>query len=157
LTVKALDSHYLPGRINYNWLNLDKCTTGNKLNLVPIGALYDKELTNKTYSSFLLACFNDETNEYETVVMIQKVQSDKIAEKILKEMSQHLIDLPRKDYKIGSMTVDVSYDAKILWQVETASFILSPEYTAGYGSINANIGIGLGFTGFLKVHQIVIL
>ena len=75
LIVKAIDknSEYMPGQRNFNWLKLKKdyldTSLGDSIDLVIIGASYGKGKRKGLYGSFLLACYNDDNETYETVTM----------------------------------------------------------------------------------------
>lgn len=87
LMIKTIEvnSEYEPAKRSYNWLKLKKdylsSGMGDSFDLVPIGALMGagKRYQNKQrkyifrkgiYGSYLLACYNDELETYETICKI---------------------------------------------------------------------------------------
>jgi DNA ligase-1 len=127
-------------------------STGDSLDLVPIGAEYGKGRRKGTYGSFLLACYNDESEVYETVTMTGAGLTDENLEKFYKELSEHIIDRPRDDYKVDNTTVDVWFDTKVIWEIKTADLSLSPVYTAGSDFIDTHKGISLRFPRFIRTR-----
>jgi DNA ligase-1 len=150
------NSQYQPGQRNFNWLKLKKdyldTATGDSLDLVPIGAEYGKGRRKGMYGSFLLACYNDENEVYETVTMTGAGLTDENLEKFHKELSEYIIEAPRKDYRVGSTSVDVWFDPKVIWEIKTADLSISPVYTAGSDYVDNNRGISLRFPRFIRVR-----
>jgi DNA ligase-1 len=106
--------------------------------------------TKGMYGSFLLACYNDESETYETVTMTGAGLSDENLAKFHKELSKYIIDQPRSDYKVGKTTVDVWFDPEVVWEIKTADLSLSPVYTAGSDFVDKNKGISLRFPRFIR-------
>merc|ERR1719183_1790364 len=72
LMLKTLNDNaaYMPSKRSLNWLKLKKdyidgC--GDSLDVVPIGAFYGKGKRHGAYGAFLLAIYNEEEGEFQTV------------------------------------------------------------------------------------------
>ena len=162
LIVKALDlenSNYQPGERNFNWLKLKKdymkdSTIGDSLDLVPIGAEYGKGKRTGAYGSFLLACYNEDNECFETVSMTGAGLKDENLKNFHEILSKTIIKNPLSNYKINNNTkVDVWFEPTLVWEIKTADLSLSPVYTAGSSLINnnnSNKGISLRFPRFIK-------
>lgn len=87
LMIKALEinSRYEPAKRSFNWLKLKKDYLDNGLSdtfdLVPIGALYGAGKRKGLYGSYLLACYNEDLDCFETICKIGTGFSDDNLEK----------------------------------------------------------------------------
>lgn len=104
------------------------------------------------YGSYLLACWDDENDRFQTVTMTGAGLTDENLENLYKELSQHIIKEPKKDYEVGNIAVDVWFDPIMVWEIKTADLSLSPIYTAGNFLTNGNRGISLRFPRFIRVR-----
>ena len=77
---------------------------------------------------------------------------DEDLENFYNELSKYIIDQPRKDYDVGNISVDVWFDAKIVWEVKTADLTMSPIYTAGNSLTDQSRGISLRFPRFIRLR-----
>jgi DNA ligase-1 len=156
LIIKALhqNSEYMPGQRNFNWLKLKKdyleTSTGDSLDLVPIGAELGKGKRKGMYGTFLLACYDEDSEKFQTVTMTGSGLKDGDLEHFYNELSQHVIEGPRADYDVGKTEIDIWFDAKIVWEIKTADLTQSPIYTAAQSMAPGNRGISLRFPRFIR-------
>ncbi len=100
LMVKTLDinSTYEPSKRSFKWLKLKKDYInnglGDTLDLVPIAAFYGQGKRTGFYGSYLLACYNEDLERFETVCKAGTGYSDEMLELLFNKMSQHRITKP---------------------------------------------------------------
>ncbi|KAH9858176.1 ATP-dependent DNA ligase [Lenzites betulinus] len=158
LMVKMLDgelSHYQPSRRTVNWLKLKKdylAGVGDSLDLVVVGAYYGKGKRTNVYGAFLLACYDADSEEYQTICKIGTGFSDEALQTHWDALRPLEMSTPRGDVKVGGAKPDVWLEPKIVWEVLTADLSLSPIYTAAQGLVEER-GISLRFPRFIRIRE----
>ncbi|KAF2832933.1 ATP-dependent DNA ligase [Ophiobolus disseminans] len=160
LMVKMLDgpeSSYEPSRRSQNWLKVKKdylAGVGDSLDLVVLGAYFGKGKRTSWYGAFLLACYNPNTQNYETVCNIGTGFSEAILETLHQQLSDIVIDRPKPFYTHSSGNKDqpdVWFEPRFVWEVKTADLTLSPRYRAAAHEVSGGgKGISLRFPRFIK-------
>jgi DNA ligase 1 len=108
---------------------------GDSLDLVVVGAYYGKGKRTNVYGAFLLACYDEDNEEYQTICKIGTGFSDE-ALKSHYELLQPLEAVaPRGDIKVGGAKPDIWFQPQVVWEVLTADLSLSPIYTAAIGKV----------------------
>jgi len=159
LIVKAIDknSEYMPGQRNFNWLKLKKdyldTSLGDSIDLVIIGAQYGKGKRKGLYGSFLLACYNDDNETYETVTMTGGGLKDAELDELYNKLKEIILPQAPSNYKLGKAEPDVIFEAKIVIEVKTADLSISPIYTAGYDLTPDHRGVSLRFPRFQRIRD----
>ncbi|KAH7038137.1 uncharacterized protein B0I36DRAFT_75939 [Microdochium trichocladiopsis] len=165
LMVKMLDgteSGYEPSKRSRNWLKIKKdylAGVGDSLDLVVLGAYYGKGKRTSVYGAFLLACYNNKTDTYETVCNIGTGFSEQVLEDLHKQLSEITIDRPKPFYSHssgGQHQPDVWFEPRYVWEVKTADLTLSPRYKAGAKEgvdPSGEKGISLRFPRFIKIRD----
>lgn len=124
-----------------------------------LGAYYGKGKRTSVYGAFLLACYNPQSESYETVCNIGTGFSEAVLEELHKALSEIVIDRPKPFYShsaVNKHQPDVWFEPRFVWEVKTADLTLSPRYKAG---IKENVdpsgdkGISLRFPRFIKVRD----
>ncbi|KAK3340205.1 ATP-dependent DNA ligase [Neurospora tetraspora] len=165
LMVKMLDgkeSGYEPSKRSRNWLKIKKdylAGIGDSLDLVVLGAYHGKGKRTSVFGAFLLACYNPNTDTYETVCNIGTGFSDEVLQELHSSLSPIIIDRPKPFYAHssgGQHQPDVWFEPKYVWEVKTADLTLSPRYKAGMKEgvdPSGEKGISLRFPRFIKVRE----
>lgn len=182
LMVKMLDgaeSGYEPSQRSRNWLKVWTATPlptvnptntqqikkdylagiGDSLDLVVLGAYYGKGKRTSVYGAFLLACYNPNTDTYETVCNIGTGFSEQVLEDLHKQLSEITIDRPKPFYSHstgGQHQPDVWFEPRYVWEVKTADLTLSPRYKAAAKERvdpAGEKGISLRFPRFIKIRD----
>ncbi|KAF2740043.1 ATP-dependent DNA ligase [Polyplosphaeria fusca] len=160
LMVKMLDgpeSSYEPSKRSQNWLKVKKdylAGVGDSLDLVVLGAYYGKGKRTSWYGAFLLACYNPNTQNYETVCNIGTGFSEAILETLHQQLSSIVIDRSKPFYKHSAGNKDqpdVWFEPRYVWEVKTADLTLSPRYKAAAEEVaGSGKGVSLRFPRFIK-------
>lgn len=112
LMVKTLDVNatYEPAKRSFNWLKLKKdyldTEMGDSLDLVVVGADFGKGKRTGVYGAFLLACWNDDIEQFQTVCKIGTGFSDENLELIHKRLVDLEVDKAPSDLKFREKNVD---------------------------------------------------
>lgn len=111
------------------------------------------------YGAFLLACYNPNSETYETVCNIGTGFSEQVLEELHKQLSEITIDRPKPFYSHssgGQHQPDVWFEPRYVWEVKTADLTLSPRYKAGAKEgvdPSGTKGISLRFPRFIRIRD----
>lgn len=158
LMVKMLegsDAYYEPSRRSMNWLKLKKdylSGTGDSLDLVVLGGYYGKGKRTNVYGAFLLACWDADSESYQSVCKIGTGFSEANLEAFTTQLKPHELKVKKPYYDMGGATPDVFFEPKVVWEVLTADLSLSPVYTAAKGAVESR-GISLRFPRFIRIRD----
>ncbi|THH11198.1 hypothetical protein EW145_g785 [Phellinidium pouzarii] len=153
LMIKMLESeasHYEPSRRS---LKKDYLAgVGDSLDLVVVGGYYGKGKRTNVYGAFLLACYDSDSEEYQTICKIGTGFSEEALQAHYTTLKPLELTKPRGDIKIGGAKPDVWFEPKVVWEVLTADLSMSPIYTAAQGLVEDR-GISLRFPRFIRIRD----
>mgnify|MGYP002716187996 FL=1 len=158
LMVKMLtggDATYEPSRRSINWLKLKKdylSGTGDSLDLTVIGAYYGRGKRTNVYGAFLLACYDEDSETYQSVCKIGTGFSEADLDAHYTTLKALEISAAKSYYDLGEAKPDVFFEPRIVWEVLAADLSLSPVYTAARGAIDAR-GVSLRFPRFVRIRD----
>ncbi|KAI7901663.1 ATP-dependent DNA ligase [Cokeromyces recurvatus] len=161
LMVKSFDGSeatYEPSKRSRNWLKVKKdylTGIGDSMDLVVIGAFYGRGKRTSVYGAFLLACYDPETEEYQTICKLGTGFSDENLQMFYDTLKDHVIEKPKRFYCLGENAVkpDIWFEPVQVWEVKCADLSVSPRYMAGVGRVDPSKGISLRFPRFIRVRE----
>ena len=157
LMVKTMDDVYEPSRRSLNWLKLKKDYLdglGDSFDLVPLGAYHGKGKRTGVYGAYLLACYDEDAEEFQSVCKIGTGFSDEDLQTLSKALNEHKIDSKSSQYNVSdTLECDVWFDAVQVWEVKAADLSLSSTHRGALGKTDPGRGIGLRFPRFERVRD----
>jgi len=125
---------------------------GDSLDLVVVGGYYGKGKRTNVYGAFLLACYDSDSEEFQTICKIGTGFSEEMLQSHYDVLKPLELTKIRGDIKAGGAKPDVWFEPQIVWEVLTADLSLSPVYTAAQGLVEER-GISLRFPRFVRIRD----
>lgn len=159
LMLKTLvdNATYEPSKRSLNWLKLKKDYMDgmvDSIDVVPIGAFYGKGKRTGAYGAYLLAIYNEEDEEFQTVCKAGTGFSDEDLTTHFEFFKSHLLPQPESNYNVSDkLKPDVWLEACQVWEIKAADLSISPVHTSAFGVKADGKGIGLRFPRFLRIRE----
>lgn len=157
LMIKTLvdDATYEPSKRSLNWLKLKKDYMDNlsdSLDLVVVGAYLGKGKRTGTFGAFLCACYDEESEDFQSVCCVGTGFSDESLETFSALLRPTVIASKPRNVVTG-YECDVWFQPEFVWEVKAADLSLSPQHKGALGLIKSDRGVGLRFPRFLRVRD----
>jgi len=159
LMLKTLNDNatYLPSKRSLNWLKLKKDYidgVGDSLDVVPIGAYFGKGKRHGAYGAFLLAIWNTDEEEFQTVCKAGTGFSDEDLKAHYEFFKDRTIPKQDSSYNVDAkLKPDVWLEAAQVWEIKCADLSISPVHTSAFGMKADAKGIGLRFPRFIRIRD----
>ncbi len=148
LIIKNIDSEYVPGTRNYDWIKL-KASIDKELvdtiDVVVLGLYYGKGLRSKFGAgAFLVGVYNKDIDVFQTIAKIGTGIKDSDWKRIVSDIKKYRVnDLPKNVEIDKTLMPDILCEPKIVAVVEADEITLSKNHTAGRKS--NGVGYSLRF------------
>ena len=160
LMVKSLDKNatYEPAQRSMKWLKVKKdymAGLTDSLDLVPIGAYIGQGKRTGMFGAYLLACFDEEQEEFQAICKIGTGFSEERLAELTAFFKGHTLQEPKSYFRFPEHAnkPDVWLDPVSVWEVMAADLSLSPIYKAAVGLADPSRGIALRFPRLLRVRE----
>jgi DNA ligase-1 len=157
--IKTLDTNatYEPSKRSLNWLKLKKdyldTGIGDSLDLVVVGCDWGNGKRVGVFGSFLLACWDEDTESLQTVSKVATGLSDEALAKFYNQFKDLVVDKPPENLKFKEKNIDMWLEPKYVWEIKAADLSISPMYCAAIGEIDPAKGIALRFPRFIRERE----
>merc|ERR1712151_944936 len=159
LMLKTLNDNaaYLPSKRSLNWLKLKKDYidgTGDSIDVVPIGAFLGKGKRHGAYGAFLLAIYNPDEEEFQTVCKAGTGFSDEDLKTHYEFFKDRTLPKPETTFNVVVKMKPVVWLVPCqVWEIKCADLSISPVHTSAYGIKADGKGIGLRFPRFIRIRD----
>ncbi len=158
LMVKTMVDIYEPSRRSLNWLKLKKDYldgVGDSFDLVPLGAYYGRGKRTGVYGAYLLACYDEDTEEFQSVCKIGTGFSDEDLQSLSASLNEHVLEGGKSSQYVvsDSLEPDVWFDAVQVWEIKAADLSKSSTHRGAVGKLEEGRGIGLRFPRFERIRD----
>lgn len=162
LMVKTLmtDATYEPAKRSLNWLKLKKDYMEgltDTFDLVPIAAWHGKGKRTGNYGAYLLAAYDDEEEEFQSITRVGTGFSDDKLKELSDFFQQNgkICESKPTNVRVGEgmNEPDVWLDPCVIWEVRAADLSVSPVHMAAVGKASPGKGIALRFPRFIQQRE----
>ncbi|KAL0265983.1 UNVERIFIED_CONTAM: hypothetical protein PYX00_011700 [Menopon gallinae] len=154
LMIKNLEasSEYTPSKRCYNWIKIKKdyvAGMSDSLDLIVLGCYHGKGKRTGSYGGFLMGCYNDEDDKFETICKLGTGFTDETLSALYNKLKPLEITYPQNIVDKGSLDPDIWIEPKYVWEIQASGFSLSPIYSAGKTLLDGK-GLSLRFPRFIR-------
>ncbi|XP_015169081.1 DNA ligase 1 isoform X3 [Solanum tuberosum] len=155
IMVKSLDEDagYTPSKRSDAWLKVKRDYVeglNDSLDLVPIGAWHGNGRKAGWYSPFLMACYNPDTEEFQSVCRVMSGFSDSFYVEMRDFFDADKICQKKPPYYRSEEVPDMWFSPEVVWVIRGADFTVSPVHHAAIGLVHPSRGISVRFPRFIR-------
>lgn len=156
LMLKRLDGSaaYEPSRRSEAWIKIkrDYCEgLRDSVDVVPIGAWHGQGRKVKWFSPFLLAVWDPEAEEFQSLCRCMSGFTDEFYADAKERLSKTIIPGPKPYYNTGERP-SVWFEPTEVWELRGADLTVSPVHCAAVGRVHPQRGLGMRFPRFIRLR-----
>jgi DNA ligase-1 len=149
------DAIYKAGARGWLWIKYKrdyKSEMIDTVDLVIVGAFHGRGKRGGTYGALLLAAYDPEEDEFETVTKCGTGFTDKDLAKLPKMLEKH--KMSHRSSRVNStIEADVWFEPKVVMEVIGAEITLSPIHTVAMNRIRKGSGLAIRFPRFTGKYR----
>jgi DNA ligase-1 len=150
------DAVYQAGARGWLWIKYKrdyKSEMTDTVDLVIVGAFHGRGKRGGTYGALLLAAYDPDEDEFDTVTKCGTGFTDEDLARLPKTLERHR--LPLKSPRVNSsLEADVWFEPKVVIEVIGAEITLSPIHTAAMDKIRKGSGLAIRFPRFTGNYRL---
>lgn len=149
------ESVYQAGARGWLWIKYKrsyKAEVADTFDLVPVGAFYGRGKRAGTYGALLMAVYNPERDQFETISKLGSGFTDEDLEKLPLLLKQYVV--PHRHARVSSeMKADVWFTPGQVLEVSADEITLSPLHTCALNAVRRGGGLALRFPRFTGKYR----
>jgi DNA ligase-1 len=149
------ESVYQAGARGWLWIKYKrsyKAELADTFDLVPVGAFYGRGKRAGTYGALLMAVYNPEKDQFETISKLGSGFTDEDLGKLLQMLRQHVIH-HRHPRVSSEMKADVWFTPDQVLEVSADEITLSPLHTCALNAVRHGSVLALRFPRFTGKYR----
>ncbi|XP_020591527.1 DNA ligase 6 [Phalaenopsis equestris] len=155
IMVKSLDvdAGYFASKRAETWLKVKRDYVeglGDSLDLVPIGAWHGNGRKASWYSPFLMACYNPDSEEFQSVCRVMSGFSDSFYVNMKEFFSGERLLSKKPSYYQTDESPDLWFSPELVWEIRGADLTISPVHHAAIGLVHQSRGISVRLPRFVR-------
>ncbi|KAH0463638.1 hypothetical protein IEQ34_008220 [Dendrobium chrysotoxum] len=155
IMVKSLDvdAGYFASKRAETWLKVKRDYVeglGDSLDLVPIGAWHGNGRKAGWYSPFLMACYNPDSEEFQSVCRVMSGFSDSFYVNMKEFFSGERLLSRKPSYYQTDESPDLWFSPELVWEIRGADLTISPVHHAAVGLVHQSRGISVRLPRFIR-------
>ncbi len=149
------ESVYQAGARGWLWIKYKrsyKAEVADTFDLVPVGAFHGRGKRAGSYGALLMAVYNPDADQFETISKLGSGFTDEDLEKLHKILGQDIVS--HRHVRVSSeMKADVWFTPTKVLEVSADEITLSPLHTCALGSVRRGSGLALRFPRFTGKYR----
>ncbi|MFW3146160.1 MAG: ATP-dependent DNA ligase [Thermoplasmatota archaeon] len=145
-------SIYQAGSRGWLWIKLKKdyqSELSDTLDLVVVGAYHGTGRRGGTYGALLMASYDPQKDEYETVCKLGSGFNDEHLSKLPGDLSDLVLLGDKPHERVNArMKADVYFEPSLVLEIKGAEVTFSPVHTCAWGVLKENAGLAVRFPRF---------